>query len=131
MKKKEFLEKLLCLLNAFIMHENLIPELIDELSHAGNETKFLSILTTRLKFLLSYGINATVHKEFEPISDGIYSFHLTGQGFNIRILYCFLSNHQPALLMAFHERAGHDATDYTRKIPESIARRKKLEDELL
>lgn len=129
MNKKEFLEKLFLALHTFVLHASLIPELLEELKQSGNEKAFLSVLVARLKFLHSEGVQATVHKEFEPISGGIYSLHAAGRGFNIRILYGFLSDQRPALLMAFHERAGHHATDYSGKIPVALSRLKDLEVE--
>ena len=128
MNKKEFLEKLILALHTFVLHPALISEIVNELKQSGNEKSFLSILVARLKFLHEEGVQATKHKEFEPISDGIYSFHVTGKGFNIRILYSFLSDQRPALLMAFHERAGHNATDYSGKTPVAVERLKELEE---
>ena len=129
MNKKDFLEKLVQALHGIVLHLALIPELLEELKQSGGEKTFLNILTARLSFLRTEGIQATVHKEFEPISDGIYSLHAKGKGFNIRILYGFLSDGRPALLLAFHERAGHNKTDYTGKIPVALARLKELEEE--
>lgn len=113
MNKKDFILRLLEALEPFLVHEDVLGELVGELKQSGNEKAFLAVLAKRLKFLAAYGILSTTHEEFEPISDGIYSMHMSGQGFNIRILYGFLPSRRPALLMAFHERAGHSATDYT------------------
>ena len=68
------------------------------------------------------GIQATVLREFEPLGGGLYSMHLSGQGYNIRILYGFMPNGQPVLLLAFHERAGKAKTDYSSHIPEAQKR---------
>lgn len=129
MNKKDFILKLAEALAAFIVHHELLQELVGELKQSGNEKAFLSVLLKRLKFLLYRGILATEHEEFEPLSDGIYSLHVSGKGFNIRILYGFLSSHRPALLLAFHERAGHRATDYSGKVTVAAQRLAEIEEE--
>lgn len=129
MNSKEFLEKLSRALQAFLVHRLLISELMTELRQSGNESSFLRVLLARLKYLIDEGLAATRHKEFEPLEDGIYSMHLTGKGYNIRILYAFCSNGRPALLLAFHERAGHTATDYSGKCKTASKRLKDLEEE--
>lgn len=129
MNKRDFLEKLKEALIAFVIHDELIIELLTLLQGSGNEKAFLAILVKRLRFLIDLGIQATIHEEFEPISEGIYSFHLSGKRYNIRILYGFLSNRRPALLMAFYERAGHKATDYTGKVHIALERLAEMEAE--
>jgi hypothetical protein len=41
---------------------------------------------------------------------------LSGSEFNIRILYGFLPSGKPVLLLAFYERSGKRASDYTNNI---------------
>lgn len=131
MNKKEFLKQLSLQLQEFVLHTLLIPELLKILKNSGRENAFLMILITRLRFLSEMGVLATKHQEFEPLADGIYSMHLASDGFNIRILYGFLSNRHPALLLAFYEREGHQATNYSGKIKTAKDRLRELEDELL
>lgn len=128
MNKKDFIRRLLETLAPFLAHKEMIGELVAELKQSGNEKAFLATLEKRLKFLSDQGILATVHEEFELISDGIYSMHLACQGFNIRILYGYLPSRRPALLMAFHERAGHSATDYTGKAKIAADRLAEMEE---
>ena len=61
-------------------------------------------------------------KEFENIGQGLFSMHLTGAGFNIRVLFAFLSNNQPVLLHAFEEKQGKRRTDYSSHIPPALLR---------
>lgn len=78
------------------------------------------------------GNHTVKHKEFELLERVIYSMHISsGRKFNIRILYGFLSNQKPALLMAFYERGGHSNTDYTGKMDTALIRLKELENNIL
>lgn len=104
------------------MHAKLQQEIINLISRTGYEAKFLKLLIVRLAVLRETGIMACKQQEFENIGDGIYSMHLSGNGFNIRILYGFLKDHTPALLLAFEEREGKSKTDYTSYIPTAKAR---------
>lgn len=83
------------------------------IASSGNELKIFRLLTVRLQYLTQNGVLACQHEEFEPIGDGIYSMHLAGKGFNIRILYSFMLNKEPVLLLCFYERAGKRKTNYT------------------
>ena len=128
MKRKELLDRLIAAFGDFTLHSLLIEELVGELKHSGQESEFLTILLTRLKYLQERGQRATQHKEFEQLNDRIYSLHITGRSFNIRILYGFLRNGRPALLLAFFERAGHQVTSYQNYIPTAERRLKELEE---
>mgnify|MGYP000887669465 CR=1 FL=1 len=128
MDRKKFLKTLIELLHSFSVHSALLTELLEELKHSGNEVSFITILEARLKFLNEHGIEATVHKEFENIEKGIYSMHLSGNGFNMRILYGFIDG-APALLYAFHERGGHGRTDYTGKVDVALQRLTELKED--
>ena len=72
------------------------------------------------------GVNSKDLDGFEHIGQGIYSMRLHAKGYNIRILYGFLSDEKPVLLLAFYERAGKRKTDYT---PYLDPARKRLEEE--
>lgn len=118
-------EVLLYLRNYFAsidVSDELIPELLSLIAETGVEASVFRILLQRLQLLLSLGVTATRHKEFEPIKNGLYSMHLAGKNFNIRILYSFLSNRNPVLLLAFYEREGKRKTDYTPYIAPALAR---------
>lgn len=117
MNKKDVMARLLALLNNILSYSGLQNELLPLIAGSGFEAKFLALFVSRLQSLASLGIQATVMREFEPLGGGLYSMHLSGKGFNIRILYGFLPNGQPALLLAFHERAGKYKTDYSTRIP--------------
>ena len=122
MNKSSVLDYLIDLLSLMSYHLDLPADLVSMISGSGYEAKFFSLFAARLRQLSAYGIQATVMKEFEPLGDGLYSMHLAGKGFNIRILYGFLSNGQPSLLHAFYERAGKNQTDYSSHIPVASAR---------
>lgn len=121
MNHQEFFEKLVTALHDFGVHPSFGAELIGFMKKSGNEADFLSVLRTRLMFLAEYGIQATIHKEFEPLERGIYSMHVSGRDFNIRILYGFYDGN-PKLLLAFHEKAGHSRTDYSGKVNIAVKR---------
>lgn len=129
MNKESVLESLMMILSSFSYHLDLPSELISFISGSGYEAKFFSLLVVRLRQLSVQGIQATVMKEFESIEDGVYSMHLTGNGFNMRILYGFMPNGQPALLRAFYERAGKKRTDYTSQLPIAKSRLVQLREE--
>ena len=122
MNKDAVLDYLIDLLSLISYHLDLPAELVLQISGSGYESKFFALLSARLRQLSALGIQATVMKEFEPLGGGLYSMHLAGKGFNIRILYGFLSNGQPALLHAFYERAGKNQTDYSTHIPVALSR---------
>ena len=119
MNRDSALQLLLQHLSNILCHSAFIPGLLSLIAGTGFEEKFFRLLVARLQMLSSRGINATAAKEFEPLGAGLYSMHLTGRGFNIRILYGFLPNRQPVLLSSFHERGGKKATDYSTYIPEA------------
>lgn len=126
MNKSGVLQQLLQYLSQILCYDTFIPELVSLISGSGYEMKFFGLLQARLQVLSAYGIQATVAKEFEPISDGIYSMHLSGRDFNIRILYAFLPNGQPVLLSCFEEKKGKKRTDYTNYTPEAVRRFQKM-----
>jgi len=127
MDRKIFLDNLSRLLERIGIHPDVIVEIVAELKHSGNEAGFVSVLEARLKFLNEHGIQATIHKEFEPIEKGVYSMHIAGKGFNMRVLYAF-SDGAPVLLLAFHEISGHKTTDYTGKVSVSLGRLKEFKE---
>jgi hypothetical protein len=105
----EFLQ----ILDSYVKHTRLDSDLTDIIVGSGYELKFFTLLVVRLKFLYEQGIDAIKHQEFEALGNGLFSMHLSGKGFNVRILYAFLPDRRPALLLGFHERAGKRKTDYT------------------
>lgn len=56
--------------------------------------------------------------------------HLSSRGFNARIMYAFLPNHEPVLLHAFYEKAGKKRTDYTGKVELALSRLEVMREEL-
>lgn len=130
MNREQFLQVLAEALHQFVLHSLLLADLLGELRQSGREKAFLRILLARLKWLEETGRLAVEHKEFERLDEEIYSMHLSSEGFNMRILYGFLPDQRPALLLAFYERAGKQATDYTGKADEARARLRELEESL-
>ena len=109
-KVKDFLE---LLFRGILYHDLFFAEFVDLISGTGIENKIFKLLSSRLASLNKYGVQVTNIREFENISGGLYSMHFAGSDFNIRVLFSFLPNGQPVLLLAFYERAGKRKTDYT------------------
>ncbi len=122
MNKKKALSLLLTGLGNILHYPSFEMELLALIAGSGKEDKVVTLLKARLYALSVYGVGATVLKEFENLGDGLFSMHLTGSDFNIRILYAFLPNRQPVLLSCFYEREGKKNTDYTGPIREASAR---------
>lgn len=101
------------MLEGIFVHPRLFGELLDILAKSGAESVFLKQLIKNLSILSAMGIEATKHKDFEPIEHGLYSMHFDYRDFNIRILYAFRDDEEPVLLLAFYERGGKQRTDYS------------------
>ena len=121
MNREMLMIYLLSYLSDFEIVDSLITNLLDIAAGSGYEDALIKLLVKRLHQLSSWGVLATNHEEFESLGNSIFSMHLAGKGFNIRILYSFLPNRQPVLLLAFYERSGKKNTDYTPYIPTAIA----------
>ena len=122
MKKEDVLISLSRILSDVICFDGFVEELRDLIAKSGKELLVFTLLIGRLSTLASEGVSVTRYKEFENISNGIYSMHLAGTGFNIRILFGFLPNRMPVLLLPFYERGKKKATDYSRHLPTAIER---------
>ena len=122
MNRQAILRLLFAGLSLFDIHPKLSEEIIKIIVGSGYEAKFFKLLAARLEYLSRYGVDATNHEEFELLRSGVFSVHLSGKGFNIRILYSFLPDGTPSLLTCFHERAGKRRTDYSEYIPLAMSR---------
>lgn len=131
MNRDSVLEFLLKVLGPIAIAPQLIKEILDLISGTGIEAKFFAVLIARLDTLKSNGASAVKYKEFEPVKNGsgLFSMHVTGKGFNIRVLYSFLPSRQPALLLAFYEREGKKKTDYSGYIAPANSRMELLRKE--
>ncbi|MBR2365794.1 MAG: hypothetical protein IKM36_03560 [Oscillospiraceae bacterium] len=129
MNKDNVLKILYALLGSFRVFESLIEEFTQCIAAGGAEKSVIKKLTLRLKQLSLLGKSAITLEEFERINETIYSMHVQGKGFNIRILYSFLPNGEPVLLLAFHERAGHRSTDYTPYLKPAAERFRVMKEE--
>ena len=129
MNKDRVLESLIVLLNGILFHENFLPELIGLIAEKGVEKQIFKLLSKQLILLNRNGILVTNAKEFENIGSGLFSMHLTGSGFNLRILFAFLPNSQPVLLLPFYERAGKRKTDYSGYIEPALTRFNEMREE--
>lgn len=130
MNKDTVLNYLRNYFSSVAVSDALLPELLDLIAEKGVEAAVFRILVQRLQLLLSLGVMATNHKEFETIKkSGLYSMHLAGKGFNIRILYSFLPNRKPVLLLAFYEREGKRKTDYTPYIEPALSRLQQFKED--
>ncbi len=117
----------------FVIHPDLVSDLVDVLRNSGNEKAFLSMFFKNLDFLKEYGIYAHIQstKQFEKLknSSNIFSMHIQRKGFNIRILYSFLPDNT-ILLHGFYEREGKRNTDYSKPIILAEERLKEYNDSL-
>ena len=113
MNAKKVLAYLELLLRGILYHDLFFAEFAELIAGKGIEDKIFKLLSSRLASLNEYGVQVTNIREFENIGGGLYSMHFAGSDFNIRVLFSFLPNAQPVLLLAFYERAGKRKTDYT------------------
>lgn len=130
MNRESVLNYLIAYLSEISYHYRLVDELLSLISKSGNEMQFFKLLVLRLRQLSMKGIEATLLTEFEPLQDGLYSMHMSGKGFNIRIIYSFLPNKQPVLLLAFYERGGKRHTDYTPHMEPALSRLREMKEDL-
>lgn len=121
MNREKILSFLSAVFDHLIFHQDLIQDLVKIIDRSGFEKSFFNILLARLKYLCEHGVSAVEHREaFESLShqsNGLYSMRLKGSNFNIRILYAFLSDGSPVLLVAFAERRGKRVSSYDAHIP--------------
>lgn len=121
MNKEDVLTFLTTILSAIMTHDVLIPELSNMIGRSGFERKFFNALMARLKYLENFGTAAIKHREwFESLThqaEGLYSMRLKDPIFNIRILYSFLPDGRPVLLVAFKERSGKRVSSYEAYTP--------------
>ena len=129
MNKDTVLALLASYLSNYLYDPLLIQELAKILSKTGYEQKFYTLLTARLSQLSYLGIQAVNLEEFENLGGGLFSMHFSRKWFNIRILYGFLPNQRPVLLLAFSEKAGKKITDYSGKIEPAQARFSSIQEE--
>ena len=126
--KEKFIKELAAAFQGFIVYDELIPELTKLIHKTGESKRFTNMLIKRLDFLSEYREFAHLHhEEFEQIDEILHSMHLSSNSFNIRILYAF-NDDGTVLLLAFYERGGKSATDYTHKIPEAMQRLRNMEE---
>lgn len=129
MNTDRFLNLLRLYLGSVRHAPELINELYKELARSGNELRFIQLLIVRLSTLTNLGARAASEPEFESIGQGLFSMHFAASGFNIRILYAFLPNQEPVLLLAFYEREGKNKTDYSQKLGPAKERFSRLKEE--
>lgn len=107
-------------LGTFRCHASLFGDIVDIIARSGYERSFFTLLIVQLRILAAQGQNAIQFPGFERLKHAegeLYSMHLDGRDFNLRILYSFLPDHTPVLLTTFFERAGKRTSDYTPYIP--------------
>lgn len=122
MNRESVIARLSKMLNGIVFHDLFLSELLNLISGTGFEEKVFGLLLSRLLVLNAHGIMVTRIKEFENIGNGIFSMHLSGKGFNLRVLFAFLPNAQPVLLLAFHEREGKKKTNYSTYLEPALSR---------
>ena len=117
------------ILKGMIYTDRFFKEIIDLVSKSSKANLLRTMLMARLRVLMELGYQVTELKEFENIGSGLYSMHLTGQDFNYRILFGFLPDQRPVLLLAFHERAKKKKTDYSLQIQPALERFKSAKED--
>ena len=107
-------------LGTFRCHASLFGDIMDIIARSGYERSFFTLLIVQLRILAAQGPNAIQFPGFERLKHAggeLYSMHLDGRDFNLRILYSFLPDRTPVLLTTFFERDGKRTSDYTPYIP--------------
>lgn len=127
MKREDIIRQLECILGAVLCYSGLKDEILEITDGSGEIRLFIKHFIKRLTILSQKGKDATLcgYKLFERIDSELYSMIFLEDELNIRILYAFLPNGEPVLLMAFYERSRKRNTDYTK--PKSIAMRRLVE----
>lgn len=102
-----------------IIHQDLLKDLAGLLNNAGIKKEFLAKFKKNLSVLSEYSTKAHLlsSNQFERLKkdDNLFSMHIKGKTFNIRIIYSFLSDNT-ILLHGFYERSGKRSTDYFKAI---------------
>lgn len=122
MNKKEAFKKLAENLQkyhsiGFIFHEKFLEELRELLKNApGSEKEIFALLIKQFTFIKE--LNTDVYKAdsneiIKYQERDYYSLHLSAKNFNIRLLMTFTEEESPAFLVAFYERSGKGASDYS------------------
>lgn len=121
-KKKAFeelnrnLQKYLSI--GFIFHGKFLEELKDLLKNlAGNEKEIFALLIKQFTFIkeLSDNVHKADSNEIIKYQErNYYSLHLSAKNFNIRLLITFTEEKSPVFLVAFYERSGKKASDYSK-----------------
>lgn len=101
------------------IHPDLLKDLAGLLNNAGIKKEFLAKFKKNLSILSEYSTKAHLlsTNQFERLKndDRLFSMHIQGKTFNIRIIYSFLPD-GTVLLYGFYERAGKRSTDYSKPI---------------
>ncbi len=131
MNKLKLLKELTNSLENFKIHPDLINDIIAISSQSGSEIQLLKKLNSALNFLKKFGNKAHLQptNQFEKLKkeNNMYSMHLQGNNFNIRILYSFLSD-GTVLLHGFYEREGKAVTNYSSATKIARNRLNEMED---
>ncbi len=128
MNKKQAHAFLMDLLSNILYHALLLGEVSSLIAGSGFEKSFETVFKKQLRLLSVLGRQATDMAEFERIDDTLYSMHISGRGFNYRILFGFLPNNQPVLLLGFEEKAGKKRTEYDPHIAPAMRRMREIEE---
>lgn len=130
MRRENIINYLLSYLSSFSYHYRFFDEIIDLIAGSGQELAFFKLFVARLKVLSDIGRESLQLKEFELLKGcDLYSMHLSSANFNYRVLYSFLPNGQPVLLLAFFKRSGKKKTDYTPYIEPALSRFAEMKEE--
>lgn len=83
----------------------------------GHEAELFKLISKQFQFITALGTHVNEADSNEILkykSEQLYySLHLSSKNFNIRFVIAFYDNKIPVFLVAFYERMGKSATDYS------------------
>lgn len=129
MNKQKAIQELMVLLEGVYAHPKVPKEICDLVLGTGKEKEFLKTLSRQLEVAKLLGENVVKHPQFEKLKDckGLYSMHIEGKEFNIRILYT-LNRRGEILLHCFYEKEGKTVSEYSSHVPVALTRMKEMEE---
>lgn len=130
MNKNALLEALQKLFFNYLYHPNLKDDIVGLIAKSGFENQFIKTfvqLMAEYKALGRAQAERRPKSKFEPFDETLFSLHVNGKDFNIRILYAYTgADERLTFLHAFWER---DASDYKKAVLIAYERLYELEKE--
>ncbi|MDF2952300.1 MAG: hypothetical protein K0S18_1883 [Anaerocolumna sp.] len=129
MNKIRAMIELKTLLEGTKAHPAVGKEIFELILGTGSEKEFIRLLGKQLEFIRQLGNRVIELAQFEKLKDykNLYSMHLEGKTFNIRVLYSYGINCE-IFLHCFYEKEGKSTSEYRTHAPIAIERLKEMED---